>query len=116
MIVEQFQGNYLKFDNRTQSNSIDAIGSILFGRKQNSNTKLFSIPSKGINFPPISKRNGGSFVFFRFQKIRNDKEMIVYYLPGGASVCGGGGTILPVRNVRGSNVLTQQRQSNKVFD
>ena len=33
----------IKFDYRTQSNSIDAIGSILFGRKTKWYTKLISI-------------------------------------------------------------------------
>ena len=35
----------IKFDYRTQSNSIDAIGSILFGRKTKWYTKLISINS-----------------------------------------------------------------------
>ena len=64
-----------------------------------------------------------SFVFKKFEMIR-DRSLIMSQ--EGAGSCGGGATTLKnapfwgdlincslVRNVKGSNVLTQQRQSNR---
>ena len=68
----------IKFDHRTQSNSIDAIGSILFGRTIKRHTKIdnhsVSIESEG--FQSLTRGASVRDIYIHFNYLKSVKSLI----------------------------------------